>query len=62
MRMLVVRLGALGDIVHTVPAVAALASAAPDASIDWLVERRHRGVLDLFALPATPIEIETVGS
>jgi heptosyltransferase I len=61
-RMLVVRLGALGDIVHTVPAVAALASAAPGATIDWLVERRHRGVLDLFALPATPIEIDTGGS
>ncbi len=60
--MLIVRLGALGDIVHTVPAVAAIASAAPGASIDWLVERRHRGVLDLFALPATPIEIETGGS
>jgi len=60
--MLVVRLGALGDIVHTVPAVAAIASAAPDVSIDWLVERRHRGVLDLFALPSTPIEIETGGS
>ena len=62
MRMLVVRLGALGDIVHTVPAVAAIASASPGASIDWLVERRHSGVLDLFSLPATPIEIETGGS
>jgi len=61
-RMLVVRLGALGDIVHTVPAVAAIASAAPGVSIDWLVERRHRAVLDLFALPATPVEIETGGS
>jgi lipopolysaccharide heptosyltransferase I len=60
--MLVVRLGALGDIVHTVPAVAAIASASPGASIDWLVERRHRGVLDLFALPAAPIEIDTGGS
>jgi lipopolysaccharide heptosyltransferase I len=60
--MLVVRLGALGDIVHTVPAVAALASSISGASIDWLVERRHRAVLDLFALPATPIEIETGGS
>src|SRR5678816_2855028 len=60
--MLVVRLGALGDIVHTVPAVAAIASAAPGASIDWLLEGRHRGVLDLFALPVAPLEIETGGS
>lgn len=61
MKVLVVRLGALGDIVHTIPAVAALITAIPDAHVDWLVERRHRSVLDLFALPVTPIEIETAG-
>jgi lipopolysaccharide heptosyltransferase I len=60
--VLVVRLGALGDIVHTVPAVSAIASALPGASIDWLVERRHRPVLDLFATGASPIEIEPSAS
>jgi heptosyltransferase-1 len=58
MRVLVVRLSALGDIVHTIPAVAALAEARPDADVDWLVERRHRPVLDLFALRARPVEID----
>ncbi len=59
MRVLVVRLGALGDIVHTVPAVTALAGTHPDARIDWLVERKHRPVLDLFTfLRVTPIELE----
>jgi hypothetical protein len=56
--LLVVRLGALGDIVHTVPAVAAITRALPGARIDWLVERKHRPVLDLFDLDVRPIEIE----
>ena len=43
--MLVVRLGALGDIVHTVPAVAAIAASVPGITIDWLVEQRHRPAL-----------------
>ena len=47
MNVLVVRLGALGDIVHTVPAVAALRAAFPDATIDWLVDAKHRPFLEL---------------
>lgn len=58
MKVLVVRLGAMGDIVHTVPAVAALASALPGVQIDWLVERRHRPVLEAFALTVRPVEID----
>ena len=44
---LIVRLGALGDIVHTIPAAAALRAAYPGASIDWLVDARHREIVDL---------------
>ena len=47
MNILIVRLGALGDIVHAVPAAAALRAAMPDARIDWLVDARHRPLLDL---------------
>ncbi len=47
MKILVVRLGALGDIVHAMPAVAALRRAMPSAQIDWLVDARHREVVDL---------------
>jgi heptosyltransferase-1 len=47
MNVLVVRLGALGDIVHAVPAVAALRAAFPDARIDWLVDAKHRPFLEL---------------
>jgi len=56
--LLVVRLGALGDIVHTVPAVAAITRAMPGVRIDWLVEQKHRPVLDLFDLDVRPIAIE----
>jgi heptosyltransferase I len=46
-RILIVRLGALGDIVHAMPAVAALRAAFPGARIDWLVEAKHRAIVDL---------------
>lgn len=45
-RFLVVRLTALGDILHTVPAVAALRKAHPKARIDWVVERKWAPVLE----------------
>jgi heptosyltransferase I len=47
MKMLVVRLGALGDIVHAVPAVAALRRRHAAAQIDWIVDERHRAMVDL---------------
>ena len=47
MNILIVRLGALGDVVHAVPAAAALRKAFPGAGIDWLVEAKHRDIVDL---------------
>ncbi|MGH9370992.1 MAG: glycosyltransferase family 9 protein [Vicinamibacterales bacterium] len=52
MNILIVRLGALGDIVHTIPAVAALRRAFPDARIDWVVDARHADVVEL----VTPVD------
>jgi lipopolysaccharide heptosyltransferase I len=46
-RALIVRLGALGDVVHAIPVAAALRRAFPDARIDWLVSAKHREILDL---------------
>ena len=45
-RYLVVRLTALGDILHTVPAVAALQAAHAGATIDWVVEKKWAPVLE----------------
>jgi heptosyltransferase I len=39
MRILIVRLGAIGDVVHTLPALAALRHAMPEAHLAWAVER-----------------------
>jgi lipopolysaccharide heptosyltransferase I len=47
MNVLIVRLGALGDIVHTIPAAAAIRAAFPDARIHWVVDRRHARLLEL---------------
>jgi ADP-heptose:LPS heptosyltransferase len=44
--VLVVRLGALGDVVRTVPAVRLLVRHWPDARFVWIVDRAWRGVLE----------------
>jgi len=46
-RILIVRLGSLGDLVHTLPAVAAIHRAQPGLEIDWLVDAVHRDFLNL---------------
>src|SRR6266576_1718521 len=46
-RVLLIRLGALGDVVHAIPVAAALRRAFPEARIDWLVSAKHREILDL---------------
>jgi heptosyltransferase-1 len=44
-RLLVVRLGAMGDILHALPAVTALRRAHPAWQIDWVVEPRWQALL-----------------
>jgi lipopolysaccharide heptosyltransferase I len=46
-RFLIVRLGSLGDLVHTLPAVSAIHRAHPAAEIDWLVDAVHVDFLSL---------------
>ncbi len=58
-RILIVRLGSLGDIIHAVPAAAAIRRAFPQARIDWLVDVRHRELLELVPVVNRSIPIET---
>ncbi len=44
-RLLVVRLSAMGDVIHTLPAVYALRQAFPRAFIGWLIEERWAELL-----------------
>ena len=44
-RLLIVRLSAMGDIIHTLPAVAALRQAFPEATLGWIVEERWSELL-----------------
>jgi heptosyltransferase-1 len=46
-RLLIVRMSALGDIVHALPVLSAIREAWPSAEIDWLADERYAGVLDL---------------
>ena len=44
-RILIVRLSAMGDVIHTLPAVHALRQAFPHAMIGWLIEERWAELL-----------------
>jgi lipopolysaccharide heptosyltransferase I len=44
-RVLIVRLGAMGDIIHTLPAAVALRQAFPHAVLGWVVEERWAELL-----------------
>jgi len=58
-RFLVVKFGSLGDIVHCLPSVAQLRKAFPSASIDWLIERKNKSVVELSGLNVRLIPIDT---
>jgi len=58
MNVLIVRLGALGDVVHAIPAAAALRRRYPAARIDWLVDAKHRPIVDLVTAIDTTIALE----
>ncbi len=50
-RLLIVRLSAMGDVIHTLPAVQALRQAFPQAFIGWLIEERWA---ELLCAPGSP--------
>jgi heptosyltransferase-1 len=50
-RLLIVRLGSMGDIIHTLPAATALRNAFPHALIGWVVEERWAELLCTLPTP-----------
>lgn len=61
-RVLVLRLSALGDVVHTIPAVVALREGNPDARISWVVEAPYRELVEIVAgVEAIPVRMKKWG-
>ena len=50
-RLLIVRLGAMGDVVHGLPAATALRAAFPHVMLGWLIEERWAELLCTLATP-----------
>ncbi len=50
-RLLIVRLSAMGDVIHTLPAVTALRHAFPHATIGWVIDERWAELLCTLRCP-----------
>ena len=60
-RFLVIRLSSIGDIVHALPAVAALGETYPEAEIHWAVESRYAILLDGNPFVHRLVKLDTLG-
>ena len=60
LRVLVVRMSAMGDVIHGLPAIAALRAARPNWQVGWLIEQRWIELLcaDSDATAATAVGTE----
>ena len=59
MDILIVKLGAIGDVIHTLPALAAMRKAMPEAKISWAVEKRSSEILRGNPMIDDLIEVDT---
>ena len=59
MRILIVKLGSIGDVVHTLPSLSAIRQALPDAEISWVVEHRAAEILRDNPILDRLIEVDT---
>src|SRR2546427_4482720 len=50
-RILIVRLGSMGDIIHTLPAATVLRQAFPEAALGWVIEERWAELLCTLPTP-----------
>jgi len=58
-KVLFVKLGSIGDIIHTLPALAAVRASLPDAEISWVAEERSAEILRGNLLIDDLIEVNT---
>jgi lipopolysaccharide heptosyltransferase I len=58
---LVIRLSSIGDIVHTLPAVAALGETFPASRITWVIETRYASLLDGNPYVHRLVKLDTLG-
>jgi lipopolysaccharide heptosyltransferase I len=61
LRFLIIRLSSVGDIVHALPAVAALGRTYPQAIIHWAVEDRYAALLEGNPFVRQVIKLDTLG-
>jgi heptosyltransferase I len=59
MRVLFIKLGSIGDIIHTLPALAYVRHSMPDAVVSWVVEQRSAEILRGNPFIDCLIEIDT---
>lgn len=58
-RLLVIRLSAFGDVIHTIPAVVALRDALPATEIAWAVEPAYAELVEIVArVKAIPVSLK----
>ena len=50
MKILIVKLSSIGDVIHTLPVLAAIQKALPDAEISWAVEKSSAEVLQILEM------------
>jgi heptosyltransferase-1 len=60
-RILIVRLGSMGDILHSLPVLASIEESFPDWEVDWLVEPRWRPLLEGIPYLSRIVNLDTLG-
>ena len=60
LRVLIVRVGAMGDVLHGLPAVTALRRAVPECFVGWAIEPRWRALLASESADARGLEMPVV--
>ncbi len=59
MKVLIVKVSALGDLVHALPVLAYLHAAIPDVTVDWLVESSFAPLLENHPLVRKTVRLDT---